>query len=299
VTSAIDSKVTIQAFLTVVKGGWKPKPSEAYLAIAERAMVEVSPSPSQKRQCFEAILEVMRFEPCASYNIHEHYAYWCALPDKHERRSLTTLAAALVKTKNTLKALSPQWQQALLAETADKAIINDDGKISRPDAVKRFNEFYEATRLVWNRTLMYLDLKPSDFQDSESPVPVFEIAKLNPKKRYAANCAYHLLIRFANKPPTLSPDGAFFTLASVLYESFTGMPDQNVEWQCRAVYRWRQRRRSSVDGSGQVPPDASVTLQGIFRIPNHSAEKRRHPPIEDDTWFKRFSGARMSSVLPA
>lgn len=74
----------------------------------------------------------------------------------------------------------------------------------------------------------------------------------NYRKQAAAELALLLLVRF-DRQPTLTPDGPFFNLASVLYEAATGRKDANLERQCRDSHashrRWlRQQSPASTDG---------------------------------------------------
>jgi hypothetical protein len=58
-------------------------------------------------------------------------------------------------------------------------------------------------------------------------------------KLSAARGAYGLLFIYADRPATLTPDGSFFQLASVLYEGATGKAGVDLEHQCRVHFEER------------------------------------------------------------
>jgi hypothetical protein len=56
-------------------------------------------------------------------------------------------------------------------------------------------------------------------------------------KRLSAFYAFRLLVPFTGRVPTLTIDGAYYRLASFLYEAATGIPEANLERACRHIFR--------------------------------------------------------------
>jgi hypothetical protein len=65
-------------------------------------------------------------------------------------------------------------------------------------------------------------------------------ASSEPVKSFAAMFAFALIKFFSTRAPTLTADGHFFRLATSLYEAATGVPDQNLERQCRREFHERR-----------------------------------------------------------
>ncbi len=56
--------------------------------------------------------------------------------------------------------------------------------------------------------------------------------RLDPMKLFAAHYANELLLRFANKSPTLTPEGPYLVLAGILYEGVTGKEGTDMRRAC-------------------------------------------------------------------
>lgn len=65
----------------------------------------------------------------------------------------------------------------------------------------------------------------------------------NMLKRFCALFAFDLIERFGGERATLTIDGPFFRLASVLYEAAAGTRDANLERACRLVFRSSHQAR--------------------------------------------------------
>lgn len=58
----------------------------------------------------------------------------------------------------------------------------------------------------------------------------------NYRKQAAAVSAWALLKLYGREPPTLTTDGLYFELASILYEAGTGKKDIDLDRECRAAF---------------------------------------------------------------
>jgi hypothetical protein len=92
----------------------------------------------------------------------------------------------------------------------------------------------------WNRVRDYLAARASAAQRVAKK---FKMQTRPPDylKMTSAMCAFELLEKFSAKRPTLTltkdeKSGAYYRLASVLYEAVTEVQDANMERQCRSIF---------------------------------------------------------------
>jgi hypothetical protein len=106
----------------------------------------------------------------------------------------------------------------------------------------------EWARAAWKRAGEYLASVVSAVDRFDEIEPhVMTTRPPEPCKFYCAMGAFDLLEKFSCHPPTLSADGPFYRLASVLYEGASGEGDVSLERPCRTAFRRLAGRRT--DGS--------------------------------------------------
>jgi len=230
--------------------GWHPTPVDPHSEIVDRALREVSPSQSKEETCRKEIATAIKMEPIKSYNLtNDAVVTWHAFPDRNERRALESLVALLDRLEQVIGSLPSHWQQVLFKKPAkitgthvvgDKAEINAAGTgLCWPAAAARVEIFRSELARLGERANAFTALDRADLMAG----PAESAPRADVRKRHAANCAYDLLTTFGNQPPTLKPEGAFYNLAQIMYEAFTGEPDQSIERACRAVHQARRRER--------------------------------------------------------
>jgi hypothetical protein len=252
----------------VARGEWEwPLRAEGDPNLSEliqRALGEIDPAPNHAKECKNKISEIIVLEPTEMYNAVVQT--WLATANKGERRELRKIARALRKAVTTLTCFSPQWQEILFVVQSRRvlgAVIGEEG-ITWPDARERAEVFSALLTKVAERAEQYASLDMGFFLGER---------RADAQKRYAANCAFDLMVKFGRKPPTLTPDGPYYTLASILYESFTGLDNENLERQCRSMHKGAQGK-SLADASGREPPDALVRKAELYLKSHHSGRKR-------------------------
>jgi len=123
------------------------------------------------------------------------------LPEWKKRKQYAGVIRDLKKLKLTIEVTSEQCQIDLFGGL---------------DRARQFREelgrLAETAERFHNATVVTKGARPLDMQ-----------------KLAAAIYAYHLLKDY-KKPPTLTVGGAFFELASVLYEGIRGRENENLEW---------------------------------------------------------------------
>jgi hypothetical protein len=217
----------------------------------ERALFTIAPAHDDFQKCRAAIIWTILCEPIEMYNCNDHVETWHAITDKKVARSLISLASALEKVAEIFDSLSPQWQQVLFKNSAaDKAVIGQQG-ITWPKASLSYNEFRENAQLAARRARIYPTLPLGVFVGGHGELE----RRTKPRKRHAANCAFDLLTEFAPLKPTLKPEGAFYNLARIMYEAFTGEVEASIERQCRPCLDFAKPD----DASGSFGAQASVT----------------------------------------
>ena len=220
--------------------GWHHTPVDPHSEIVDRALREVSPSQSMEEACRKKIAAAIEMEPIKSYNLtNDAVVTWHAFPDRNERRALKSLVALLNRLEQVIGSLPSHWQQLLFKKPA---------KIRGTRVVGGKTEINEAgTGLCWPAAAARVEIFRSELARLGERANAFTALESAPRadvrKRHAANCAYDLLTTFGNQPPTLKPEGAFYNLAQIMYEAFTGEPEQSIERACRAVHQARRRKR--------------------------------------------------------
>jgi hypothetical protein len=71
--------------------------------------------------------------------------------------------------------------------------------------------------------------------------------KLDLAKDYAANAALHVISEWKRAKPAKTVNGAFYELASVIYEGGTGIEGANLERHCRRAVDDPQRNQVTID----------------------------------------------------
>jgi hypothetical protein len=212
---------------------WRP---DLHSEVVERALDQVGVSGAEKEKCRDKIGWVLRREPIELYHADNEWVLtWHPLPDKKQCRDLENLVSALEKVQTALGALSPQWQEALFTSRTDKAEVGKDG-ITWPPARERLEAFRAATAKAAELAGAYVD---HSYMALTNAGPGELEPRADGRKRHAANCAYELLVQFG-KTPTLTPDGPFLNLASILYEAFSGVAHESIERQCRWTFDLRR-----------------------------------------------------------
>jgi hypothetical protein len=230
--------------------GWRPTPVDPHSEIVDRALREVSPSQSMEESCRKKIAKAIEMEPIESYNLtNDAVVTWHAFPDRNERRALKRLVALLDMLEKVIGSLPPHWQQVLVkkpAELTGTRIVSDKVEIDGagtglcwPAAAERVEIFCNELARLGERADAFAALDRAGFVAG----PAESAPRADVRKRHAANCAYDLLTTFGNQPPTLKSEGAFYNLAQIMYEAFTGEPEQSIERACRAVHQARRRKR--------------------------------------------------------
>jgi hypothetical protein len=72
-------------------------------------------------------------------------------------------------------------------------------------------------------------------------------------KQTAADTAYDLLNEYAGSPPTLTIEGPFYQLASVLYEGAMGHEEVDLQRHCRTAFKRRNALKGRDDETGEPP----------------------------------------------
>ena len=98
----------------------------------------------------------------------------------------------------------------------------------------------EAAQREWIRVSLYL---ASIAKDAERNMAARRTRPADMLKRFCAQSAFSLIAEFSARPPTLTADGPFLQLATVLYEAVTGVRDANIERACRVIFRSDPARR--------------------------------------------------------
>lgn len=128
------------------------------------------------------------------------------LPEWKKRKQHASVLRDLKKLKLTIEVTSEQCRSDLF------------GGLDRAHQFcEELGRLASTAELHHNATVVTKGARPLDMQ-----------------KLAAAIYAYHLLKDY-KKPPTLTVGGAFFELASVLYEGIRGRENENLEWYCRQV----------------------------------------------------------------
>jgi hypothetical protein len=233
-----DDSLSGSVQLTKPDAAWHSWAPDSHSEIIERALDQVGVSDAEKEKCRGEIGKLLFLEPIEMYHLNnDEVLTWHPRSNKKERQELRNLSNALEKAQRALGALSTQWQEVLFTSRTDNAKIAESG-ITWPLARERLSTFQATMAKVSERAGKYVN-----YPESYLAAGPGELAKrVDGRKRHAANCAYDLLMRFG-KPPTLSPDGPFYTLASILYEAFSGIAERGVERQCRAAHKSRRGKR--------------------------------------------------------
>jgi hypothetical protein len=201
--------------------------------IVDRAIHEIDPSQDKMEECRYKTVSAIEY-----LHRSQNSEMWHAIANKEQRRSLELINSGINKILMALDSLPSQWRQALLVnEPFDIPKIGSDG-LYWPDAAERLSKLVEILKAASSRSEIYTNLKVSDI---DRIFPGSLVPKADRMKRTAACYAYGLLDKFGKKPPSLGSDGAFYNLASILYEGAVGNAGVSFERQCRAVHRLRQR----------------------------------------------------------
>jgi hypothetical protein len=190
----------------------------------ERAMELIAPPADREQRCRERLSRYVE-------DIARDTLPICA---GEERTQLEDAAKALQKALKALKRL-PRERQRWLLPPIKRA---GPGPLRLQDLIS--DPISEDLRLaIFLNELEYTAIS-AELQAMRRKVPRSG-GRPDYRKQAAAMYALLLLVQFGRKRPTLTADGCFFNLASVLYEAATGKPDIDLSWHCQQVYRdWRK-----------------------------------------------------------
>jgi hypothetical protein len=170
---------------------------------------QINPSPEHRFSCIKVILDVL--EMMALIHAQE------GRPSPARRRAqLLSVSATLRRALGALDAIL----ESGVAQYLSVHWIHEDR--------------------IWKADLQAFDLKARRIERAartiaeKIDVPAGK-PRLNETKVYAARRAYNILDEYGAKP-TLTVDGPYFNLASLLYEAVTGKVSVSLEHACRVAW---------------------------------------------------------------
>ncbi len=172
--------------------------------IVDRALEEIRPASGQEAACRTEIEVASR-----QLNLLDDYFQGWLSPGVLKQH-MSRLALSLRTTIKVIKSFPTADRELIF-----RALSNDAGPINPAALLAQLESLGQRLAL----------LRKSLNVSSGAP-------RLHPVKLFAAHYARELLRRFADKAPTLTPEGPYLALASILYEGVTGKKDADMRRAC-------------------------------------------------------------------
>jgi hypothetical protein len=189
-------------------------------SFVDAALRAIRPPADQLTLCREKLVIAIQLMRMIFWHDHEVH-----------KRTLSQLKLSAAKTARLLDKLGPGHLHFLLPPDDLKKVelVGDPGMFVAKDSKVR-----PSARLQKDLRNLVANLDG-----------ISRKAKSGALKMSVALSAYDFLMERGSANPTLSSDGPFFNLASILYEAVTGRENVSIEWHCRRVLRMERAKSST------------------------------------------------------